>query len=184
MPNLLPPEEKEILFKSQQKKLAVILGSEIFIFLLCLFFVAFSIKFFIMGETSSQKFFLQQAEAQDKSSDFSVFKEMMAKYNKDLLKIISFRQEQVHFSGATDILLRVQKPPGLYFSSLFLDNVEGKKIKAVITGVSGTRDDLLLYKKNLEAEKKIKNIFFSPDSWVSPKNANFNISLEIAGDEN
>lgn len=183
-PNLLPPKEKEILFKDQLKRLVIILGCETFIFLLCLFLVLSSIKFYILGETSSQKFFLNQAEAQNKSSDFSIFKRIISISNQDIFRTEFFRAKQAYFSSAMDILLGVERPQGLYFTNLFLDNVQDKKIKVVITGTSSTRDSMLVYKKNIELEKRIKSIFFSPESWISPKDVNFNISFEISENEN
>jgi len=41
---------------------------------------------------------------------------------------------------------------------------------------------MLVYKEELEKQKNIKDIYFSPDSWINQTNVNFNITLKLHAD--
>lgn len=181
MLNLLPPNEKKFLFQERKKRLFIVLSIELSVFLICVLLVLLAIEFYILGEANSQNFLLQQAQVQNQSSDFSNFKDIILNYNKKLILIDSFYKNRKFMNGALDILLGVRRPSGLYFTNLSLQSQQqSEKIKVNIAGTSATRDDLLLFKKNIEAERKIENINFSPESWISQKNINFNVTLDIA----
>lgn len=181
MINLLPPEEKKFLLKEQQKRLLIVLSIEIAVFLVCLLLVLLAIQFYISGEVSYQSFFLQQVQIGNKSSDFSDSKKIILKYNKELVLIDAFYKEQKSMNSALDILLEVQRPDGLYFNNLSLQSEQqADKIKVNIAGLSNTRDNLLILKNNIDEEKRIKNVSFSPGSWVNQKNINFDVALDIS----
>lgn len=180
MINLLPPEEKEILLKEQLKRSVIILGSEITFLLVCLILILFSVKFYILGQSVSQKFYLEQLQLDAKFSELSGFKDIALQYNQYLARMDSFYQNQAYTSSALGVLLDIERPEGLYFTNLsFSDDPANKKVKIVISGQSGTRDNLMAFKKNIEAQSQVKNVSFSPESWISQKNVNFSINLEV-----
>ena len=137
-------------------------------------------EFYILGELTSQKFLLSEAESENHAPEFSRFSGIMQDYNKKLVLVESFYQKSGSASSGLDVLLGVQRPAGLYFSKFSLQS-EPKlsRIKAVVSGFSNTRDNLLVFKNNLEAASKIENINFSPEAWLSQKNINFNLTFDI-----
>lgn len=180
MTNLLPPEEKKILMKIQQRKLLTVLGIELLAFLVSLLLVFLIVMFYIMGMNIGQKSVLNDVEMGIKSSDFSQFRAIMLQYNKDLFSVDFFYKTQKPASKALDTLFAVQRPAGLYFSSVAsAPEQKPGRMKFNIFGTSDTRDSLTSFKSNLEKEKLIENIEFSPSSWISQKNINFNVTLDI-----
>ncbi len=180
MINLLPPEEKEGLRLQQVKKLVAILGSAVVVIIICLILILFSINYYILGEIISQKFSLEQAENRYKTSDFLKYKNILQNYNKGAAQLKSFYKEGMGISSALENILAVEKPVGIYFSNLSINMRENNdKIIVNISGASDTRDSLLVFKKNLEGKGEIKNINFSPESWINPSNINFYLTFEV-----
>ncbi|MDP3882576.1 MAG: hypothetical protein Q8Q48_00785 [Candidatus Staskawiczbacteria bacterium] len=179
MLNLLPPEEKIILKQEQNKRLLVVLAMEFLIFLTSILLVLLAVEFNILGEFVSQSFLLRQVQAEGQSSDSSRFEKEMMAYNKKLVVIDSFYKDRVFQGDALNTLLKVDRPSGLYFVKFSLQPQQPNRTKVIIAGVSDTRDNLLTFKNNVEAVKNIENINFSPESWISQKNVNFNLTLDI-----
>lgn len=183
MINLLPVEEKQKLFSAKKGKLVLIFGIVILISLVCLALILSSIKFYILAETDYQKNMLARAEQANEGVEFTDANIKIQKYNSILQKLGSFYKEEIYFSGVLKIITGIQGPDELYLSNFSLSRDAGGKVKASVSGASNTRDDLLIYKKNIEDNKKIKNIYFSPESWISPENVNFSLMCEIVKDE-
>jgi len=65
--------------------------------------------------------------------------------------------------------------------------VTGVEVVEVVVVGSSTKGRVLLAREvssacAVEKQKNIKDISFSPESWVNQKNVNFNIILKINGD--
>lgn len=186
MINLLPIKEREELILAQNKKIAIILGFAILIISICLILILLSIKFYILGESVSQKFILEQAENKYQTSDFLTYKGLLQGYNKNFIQLKSFYKDKVQFNAALKNILEVERPEGVYFTDLFLTRSEDtNKIEAKLFGISNTRDNLLLFKKNLEERPKgypeIKNPNFSSESWINSKDISFYLTFEANG---
>jgi hypothetical protein len=180
MLNLLPPNEKKSLLGGQKKRLFTILGIELLVFLICILFVLLAVEFYILGETTTQSYLYKQVQYENQSLDFLEFKNKILKYNKELVLTDSFHKNQKFIYSALDVLLDVKRPDGMYFTNFSLQSDErSDKINVNISGFSDIRDNLLIFRKNIESEKKIGNINFSPESWINQKNVNFNLTLEI-----
>ncbi len=180
MINLLPPKEKEVLYSEQVKNLVAVLGCIVIISLVCLSLILLSIKFYILSDFSYQKFLFQEAEKKYQSPGLAGFKDAIQKYNVILPHILSFYKKDLYFSDILGIISAVGRPEGLYFTKISLDGKTLEdNIKVVISGISDTRENLLLFQKNLQQEPGFKNISFSPNSWISPANTNFSLNLEF-----
>jgi len=59
MINLLSPKEKLVLIEEENQKLILILGTILFLALLCFALILLSIKIHISGELETQKIFLE-----------------------------------------------------------------------------------------------------------------------------
>jgi len=182
MINLLPTKEKEELILERNKKLAIILGSALLIALVCLILVLLSVKFYILGQAVSQKFTLEQAENKYQTPDFLIYKGLLEDYNKNFAQLRSFYKNKIQFSAVLENILEVERPEGVYFTDLSLARSEdSNKVEAKLSGISDTRDNLLLFKKNIEESKVIKNQSFSSESWINSKDVNFYLTFEVNG---
>lgn len=178
MINLLPEKEKQALFLGRIKNLALVFGGMFIIFSICLILALLSIKFYILSEIDGQKSYL---ESIPKNPELENIKNSIENYNNILPIILSFYQKQTYFSDILDAISGVQKPDGVRFLNISLDGQSNEaKVTAKIFGLGDTREGLTLLQKNLENNNAIKNIYFSPESWINPTNASFNLTLEFA----
>jgi len=177
MINLLPLKEKEELKIERNRKLVIVLGNVVVIFLVCLFLILFSLKFYILGEIVSQKTFLDDVEKKYQNKDILFLKQTVEEYNTILTKVNSFYKKEIYFSNAIEIVLGVSKPDDLYLTSISM-NREGDKIKINFSGISETRDSLLVFKNNIENVSLLENIYFPPSNWIKSKDINFSFTLD------
>ena len=180
MINLLPPEEKGKLFLKKSEKLIAVLEITILVSLVCLILILSSIKLYIVAEANYQKNILEQAEKRYQTPSFQNFKIIIQKYNKTIFQLKDFYEQKIYFSQALKLISNIQRPEDLYLTELSLNKDEGKKIKVIAAGISDSRENLLLFKKNIEENQKIENSYFSPENWTNPKNINFNLTFEIS----
>lgn len=180
MINLLPPSEQKELLVRKNEKLAIVLGSTFSISMVCLILVLFSLRFYILGEVVSQSIILDNIQKKYQTPNFLSLKGFIQKYNSALIKVDSFYKKEIYFSDALKTISNIQKPKGLYLTNVSVSKIkEDNKMVVAISGVSDTRNNLLIFKNNLEDEKKIKNIHFPPDYWTKPVDVNFNLTFEI-----
>lgn len=167
------------------KSLVIILCTIVLVSLICLVLILLSVKFSVLSEASYQKSILEQAAAEYQFADSTKLKESIKKYNEIMPEVLSFYQKEIYFSEAAAIISEIPRPEGVYFTSVFLDGqkYEGE-IEANISGISNTRDNLILFKKNIEIQKGVKNVFFSPESWINPTNIKFKLTFVIAQNGN
>jgi len=186
MINLLPPIEKDALYLEQVKKLVVILAITILSFLVSLVLVLLSVYFFALGEVSLQNFSLQQATQNYQSPDSASFEALIQKYNKILPQVYSFYTNEASFSEAINSIYSVSKPEGVSFLNVSLNgakqDAQKNEISVSITGSSDTRDNLISFQNNFLKTPLIKNVSFSPESWINSKNINFNVTFDLIED--
>lgn len=184
MINLLPTEEKEKLSLINKERLITILGTTVLISLVCLILILSSIKFYIITEVNYQKIILEQTKKKYQTPNFLNFENIIQKYNKILIQLEDFYEQKLYFSDALKITSSIQRPDGLYLTDISLNRDENKRIEVTSSGISDSRENLLIFKKNIEEDEKIKNSYFSPENWINPKNINFNFSFEILSNGN
>jgi len=179
MINLLPLEEKQKLFIRDKEKLAIIWGDAILICLVCLALILLSIRFYILADTDYQKYILNQNEQKNQTADFANFKNIIQKYNTVLVQVNTFYKKEIYFNQVLENIMGVPRPSGIYFTKFSIDRDKNGTIKVIVSGVSDTRNNLLIFKKNIEDDKNLKNPTFSPESWINPQNANFSLTFGI-----
>ena len=193
MINLLPPKEKEKLLFEKNKKLTIVLGNIIIISLVCLILILFSLNLYILGDVNYQRIILDNTKKKYQTQDFLLFQNLIKKYNASLVQVDNFYKEEIYFSDILKTISEIERPKGVYLTSLTINKVKEKnlgvsatskslasgKIKVTIFGISDTRDNLLAFKENIENNKEITNIYFPPNSWIKPSNINFNLTFEI-----
>ncbi|MCX6718588.1 MAG: hypothetical protein NTY81_03255 [Candidatus Staskawiczbacteria bacterium] len=179
MINLLPAEEKQKLLSEKKRRLAIVLGITALISLFCFVLILLSIKFYILAETDFQKNILKQTQQEAETPDFASLSDSIQKYNEILAQVDSFYENEIYFNQALKIITDIPSPKNLHLTNFSLNREDSGNIQASVAGVSDTRDDLLAFKQNIENSKKIKNPYFSSESWISPKNVNFSLTFEI-----
>lgn len=181
MINLLPPEQKQSLFLEQTRKLVIVLGSMAIISLLCLILVLLSVRLYAESEAFAQKTIFSSQESNFKTADASALKEKIQRYNSTISVVDSFYSNQATIANALKTVTQIEKPSALYFKNLSLvSNLAQKNVEVVLTGFSNNRDSLLVFKKNLELEKSVKEIIFSPESWISAEDVDFYVTFKVS----
>jgi Tfp pilus assembly protein PilN len=180
MINLLPPEEKQKLLIEKQGKLAIILGITILIPLCCFILILVAIRFYILGEVSTQKANLEQVKKEYETADFLQFKDLIKKNDVILSQLSLFYKKEVYITQVLKTISTISRPKNLYFTDLAVNRDKNQKIKITIDGFSESRDDLLTFQKNIEATQSIKNATFAPQSWINPVNVTFYLTFEFS----
>ena len=183
MINLLPLEEKQKLSLKNKEKLTIVLGIVVLVSLVCLTLILLSIKFYILAKTDYQKNILEQAEKKYQTPDFVSLNGVIKKYNTTLIQLDSFYKKEIYFNKVLNIITDVPTPKGLYLADFSLNRDKNGIVQVSVSGVSNTRENLLIFRKNVEAVREIKNPYFSPGSWASPKDISFSLTFEIDQNE-
>jgi len=179
MINLLPPEKKEALFLEKSRKLIIILGIAVLVPLICLTLFLLSIRFYILSELKSQQIILEQTKERYQTPDFLTFNEIIQRNNKILIQLQSFYKKETYFSKTLKTISDIDRPKNLYFTDLSLTKSENQNIKVTASGFSSSREDLLIFQKNIGNVREIENSYFSPESWINPENTKFYLTFEI-----
>ncbi len=179
MINLLPPSLKQKLALEHQKNVVMILGFTILVPLICLTLLLLSIKTYISAEVNSQKIASEQAQKISQTPEFVKFGETIKNGNALLLQLKSFYKRQIYISNALHLISGINRPENLYFTSLDLHQTQSLAFKVTIAGFSQSREDLLVFQKNIQQKKEIENLVFSPESWINPSRTPFYLTFEI-----
>lgn len=179
MINLLPPEEKAKLIFEKKKKLTLILGVSVIIPLLCFILILLSIRFYILGEINAQETNLEQARKEYQTDEFLNFKDIMGKNDKIMTKLEKLYKQDMPLSEVLTMVSAISRPPNLYLTNVVVAITKEQKIKVTVSGFAPTREDLLTFQKNINENKRIQNGWFSPESWVNPKDVKFNATFEV-----
>lgn len=179
MINLLPEQEKENLRLKNQEKLFLIWGMMVSVFLICLILILLAIKFYVLIESDYQKNILEQAKKATQTADFINLSGEVQKYNGVLAQLDSFYKKEIYFSAVLETVTGISSPEGIFITDFSLGRNQNGVVQVSISGVSDTRDNLLVFKKNIEQDASIKNPYFSPESWINPKNVDFSLTLTI-----
>lgn len=186
MINLLPPKEKEHLLLEKRKKLITILGWLVLIFLIFLILVLFSVKFYILTQSSYQQEALTDLKNKYQTPDFLFFKDVIQKHNLSLKIADTFYKKQAYVSDVLKIISEIDKPAALHLTDITIDHLPAQagqtqdtKILVTIFGVSDSRDDLIIFKSNVEQHSDIKNVYFPPNNWIKPTSINFYMTFEV-----
>lgn len=187
MINLLPLKEKNELLAQDRKKMVVILGIILVVPLICFGLILLSLRFYILGEINLANIVFEQAKKQYQTADFLHFKDVIKENNKTVTSLQAFYKNQTYMSALLAMVSQIPHPESLYFTSLSLqkDTVapvanQPKKVKVIMSGFSKSRDDLLLFQKNIQSIPTIEKVYFTPESWINPVDLKFNLTFEIS----
>jgi Tfp pilus assembly protein PilN len=170
--NLLPPRQKEEIIEERKWKTFFILGilSLVFLFSLVLVFLAIEIN--IRGEAKSMEIIIASEEKELETSEIKTLGEKIKLFNDDLAELNDFYGKQRSSAGP---LLDIASllPGGVYLTNISLGD------GIFLSGRSGTRDDLVAFKKNLESNQSFSGINFPSSSWAKSKDIDFTVSFKV-----
>jgi len=178
MINLLPPIEKQKLSFEKEQRLATIWGIIVLISLVCLVLILLAMKFYILIETDAQNQALKQTIQEKQTKEATDLAGVIQGYNKTLSRLDSFYKKEIYFNQVFKIITGVPAPKNLYLTDFSLIR-ENNMVKVKVSGTSDTRDNLILFRDNLEKTELIKNPRFSSDSWINQKNVRFSLTFEV-----
>lgn len=176
MINLLPPHKQKELFFLHTKKIVMVFGIAAIVSLICFWLILMSIKFYILSESVQTKSALELIHP----TTVKNIEDIIDKYNSIMPGIVDFYSQKNYFNDTLKEIVNVEAPTGLEFLSIYLSRQGSGSIAATVSGTSDTRDHLINFRDSLNADKNIKNIQFSPDSWIKEKNAPFSFSFEFS----
>lgn len=180
MINLLPPKEQGELLLKKNQRLVIVLGNTVVITVFCLILVLVAVKFYILQRARDYHVNFVNREAQYASEEFANLKNIIQNYNATLAKADTFYKKQSYISDSLKTILQVQRSQGLHVESIIIKQGRDRSVDAItISGVADDRDDLLVFKKNIENSQSIKNINFPPENWVKPTEVNFYLTFDI-----
>lgn len=174
MINLLPPEQKKELLLKKKIHLIIVLGSVFTIFIICLSLILLSLKFYLLITIYSMEF--QTANTKDLLKLTEAKKEI-TEYNFKINNLKSFYENQLFFNEMLRSTLEVDIPKGVYIIYI-LSEKNNNEIETTIYGFSDLRENLILFKDNIDKSNIIKSPYFSPDSWTKTSNINFYLTFK------
>ncbi|MDD5606406.1 MAG: PilN domain-containing protein [Candidatus Pacebacteria bacterium] len=166
MINLIPDFQKQELIKIEKEKIQII-----FLFLLNFFFICLLLLFLFLNIYFNSQ--IQSTNVLITSLDHfkepEEIKEQIIKTNEELFRINKFYQNRIYYSSVLDSIF-LAMPDGVYLNNIsFID----KKIN--LSGFVPFREDLLLFRENLE--KSFKQVDFPPVNWSERENINFFVTF-------
>lgn len=180
MINLLPSEEIKEMAAERLKKLIVVFGLSFLIVSLSFLLSLLSVRFYIVGEVQSQKSDLAAEEKERMPDDFLFVKSSIEAWNKKLAAVDAFYKKSAPLSEAFGIVLSLPRTNGIRFTNISAKRIKEKKgTEVIVSGISESRDDLLVFKKVAERDARITSVDFSMGSWVRSQDLNFQAVFEI-----
>ncbi len=177
MINLLPLEEKKEVFAKKKTKLILIFEFGVLLFFVSCLFIFFAIKIYLVGETGPERLAIAQKEKEVDVAQITAFQKEIEAVNSKLQDVEGFYNNQLSITGVLEKVYN-NLPQGGYLTSVSFFK-SSKKIEMSINGFSPTREKLLEFKNNLEAERGLKKVNFPPSNWAQAENASFSLSFEI-----
>ena len=189
MINLLPLEEKNEIMIKKKSKLILIFELGILLFLISILFIIFSISIYLNGEINLERTTVLQKEEDidlitiaDFQKEIDVLNEKMKNvesfYNCGYIKPLVCYRKQIYL---TPILEKVfeKLPNNSYLNNISFTKNSGT-LQVNLSGFAMNREDLLVFKRNIENDKDFKNVNFPPRNWVFPTNIEFSLSFDLS----
>lgn len=175
MINLLPQQEKNKLL--QQKKVKVVLILAILLFITSVFtgVLLFAVKIYGLGELQAQKFLITKESQSSENPQAKELEENVSRANAAFAKLNNFYQRQSDIAGFLEKISNLL-PPDVYLTNF---SYQKDKSQVILRGESKTRDLLLQFKKSLEGEEKIKDLYSPISNLIKNTDIEFYFSFVL-----
>jgi Tfp pilus assembly protein PilN len=171
--NLLPPQTKDELYEEEIKKMIIISGILILIFLFSSTLILFTINNYILKQIDLEKTVINLEEKNSEAPEIQNLREKIISINRTLSQLDSFYQAQVRlteiFNKISDIL-----PSQMYLTNF---SYQKESAQVSLSGFSPNREILFEFKKTLEKEFPEAN--FPPQNWIKATDIDFQVNFKI-----
>ncbi len=178
MINLVPPKEKERILMERMNKVIIIHWFLIFFFIVCLILVLFSIRIYFKSQTLAQDSVISGAKSGQEQERVGRFKKEMNIVNEKIGEQNNYLKNRIYFSSIIERIAETL-PEKLKLNTLSAALDSEKKIKVFVSGFALEREDLVVFKEELEKEESISEISFPASNWVKASNINFSATFNI-----
>ena len=173
MTNLLPLQIKNELFEEEIKKIIIIFGILILIFLFSFNLILFTINDYISRQVDLEKTVINLEKKNSEDPEIQNLREKIISINQTLSQLNSFYQEQVRlteiFNKISDIL-----PPQMYLTNF---SYQKESTQISLAGFSPTQEILLYFKNDLE--KEFSEVSFPIQNWMKTTDIDFQFNFKI-----
>lgn len=180
MINLLPSKDHEELLLEKNRKIVIILAASTIVVLLCFWLILFSLKLYVLGEVGSQRAFSDSIEKIYQTPEFATSKATVERYNDLIKKVNVFYRQQGNTGDIMGVVLGVDRPQGVWLTSIAVDQDDAGQPLVTLYGVSDTRDNLVIFKNNLQSNHQITHLVFPANNWIKPKDVSFSLTFGVA----
>ena len=170
--NLLPPQIKAELREEEIKKLIMILGILILIFLFLLTFILFSIQRYITNSLNLERDILNSQKQNFEVAEIRDLREKIISVNKTLSQLDYFYQKKVSLSELFNKSSAIC-PSQIYLTNFSFQN-DGGQIS--LSGFSPNRETLFEFKNSLE--KEFTEVNFPPQNWIKATDIDFQVNFK------
>ena len=171
--NLLPPQTKDELYEEEIKKMIIIFGILILIFLFSFTLILFAINDHISKQIDLKRTVINLEEKNSEAPEIQNLREKIISINRTLSQLDSFYQAQVRlteiFNKISDIL-----PSQMYLTNF---SYQKESAQVSLSGFSPNREILFEFKKTLENEFPEAN--FPPQNWIKATDIDFQVNFKI-----
>lgn len=179
MINLLPQREKRILRNEEKRKIILILEILVLIFLICLILILSSVKFYVSGLVVAEEIALEQKRKESGVLKDEEITEKIELANKAFIELKSFYEDQFKLAKILNDISKTV-PERIYLTTF---SYQSNSSMVTISGFAEEREILFEFKKNLETNEDLTNLFFPPSTWIQSNDVNFNLSFEVSNNE-
>ncbi len=172
MINLLPKEEIEELKNEENLKIVLNLGSFFLFFLIFVFLVSLSLRFYFFGKLQYLNLLL---EGEEKTFNLQLEKEI-ERYNLLFSRIEKFQTQKVYFFPIFEEILK-KIPEKISLDNFHYEKNKDGKISIILEGKAPERKDLLELINNLK--ERYEKVSFSPEILLRSQNIHFSISVTV-----
>jgi len=176
MINLLPQKEKEELEIERKTRITIIVGILFLIFLIFLGLLFFSAKIYILSQIQEQKALINIESRSTETPQVQELEKSIAQTNQIISQLNSFYNEQ---DNVSEILKKVADllPSDIYLTDFFYKK---DKSQVILQGYAQKRESLLGFKKSLESQKEVKNLYSPISNLTKSTDVDFYFSFNIS----
>lgn len=171
--NLLPLKVKTELYEEEIKKMIIIVGVLILIFLFFFTLISFAINDYISRQIDLEKTGINLEKNNAEAPEIQNLREKIISINRTLSQFDSFYQGQIRL---TEIFNKISN---ILPSQMYLTNFSYQKesVQISLSGFSPNREILFEFKKNLE--KEFPEVNFPPQNWIKATDIDFQVNFKI-----
>lgn len=166
-------------------RLVVILASVCAVFLICLGLMLLGLRTYLWGKIKNQEFLV--ASLKERSFTRAHDLKEIETVNARLTQVWALYDRRLSQAPIMRALASHMKE-GMYLNSLTivpsgeLVQEGGKPVKRAkisVTGFAPLREDLFLFRQDMQKDPVFQNVYFPPSNWVKPSGIHFAFSANV-----